>query len=384
MKNRMKIGLIITSMLVIILIIGCTYNNNGTDNGNDPREYRVKSITTIVEYGKSLDWSHSKNLILSAGKQYDGYYDVYVIKPDGTNLQYLTHGREGCPQKHNGNPAWHPSGEYIVFTAEKEGTPYEMDNWAIPGKGINCDLWVMNEKGEDFFRLTHHPDTEPSIGIIHPQFSHNGKKLLWAERRSYGNSFGGGWVLKLADFNTNQDYPYLAHIETLTPGEQNCFYESHGFSNDDRCVLFSGNLLSGQVSIGLDIYELDLETNELKRLTESDDDWDEHAHYSPDGKKIAWMSSTEFDIAWGDILGDGWQKYLITELWLMNSDGSEKQRMTYFNEPGYPEYMGGRRVVVSDSSWGPDGNKIVACVAYSSAVDREQITGVKMVMIEFE
>jgi len=383
-KPKFELLLASITLYIISSINACSDIRNGINTDIVPSEYKVKSITTIVEDGKSLDWSHSKNLILSAGKQYDGYYDVYVIKPDGTNLQYLTHGREGCPQKHNGNPMWHPSGEYIVFTAEKENTPEQDDIWAIPGKGINCNLWAMTADGERFYRLTDYSHSEPETGVIHPQFSHDGKKLLWAERRFYGNSFGGGWVLKLADFNTNQDYPYLTHIETLAPGEQNCFYESHGFSNDDRCVLFSGNLLSGQVSIGLDIYELDLETNELKRLTESDDDWDEHAHYSPDGKKIAWMSSTEFDIAWGDILGDGWQKYLITELWLMNSDGSEKQRMTYFNEPGYPEYMGGRRVVVSDSSWGPDGNKIVACVAYSSAVDREQITGVKTVMIEFK
>ena len=129
---------------------------------------------------------------------------------------------------------------------------------------------------------------------------------------------------------------------------------------------------------------MNLETNELRRLTESDNDWDEHAHYSPDGKKIAWMSSTGFDIEWGDIKNNGRKKYLITELWLMNSDGSDKQRITYFNEPVYPEYMGGRRVVVSDSSWNPDGNKIVACVAYSLKEDREQAGGVKTVMIEFE
>jgi Tol biopolymer transport system component len=384
MKNKNKFGLLISLMVTIILIIGCTHNNNGTNNGNDPKEYRVKSITTIIEYGKSLDWSHSRNLILSATKRIDGYYDVFVMKPDGTDKKYLTHNKSACPQKHNGNPVWHPSKDYIVFTAEKEGTPDEDDKWAIPGEGFNCDLWAMTTDEENFYPLTAYPLAKPVIGVIHPQFSHDGKKLFWAERINFGNSFGGGWILKTADFNIYSDGPYLENIETFLPGEWNCFYESHDFSKDDKKILFSGNLKYNQTPVGLDIYEMNLETNKLIRLTESDNDWDEHAHYSPDAKKIAWMSSTGFDIEWGDIKGDGWKKYLITELWLMNSDGSDKQRITYFNEPGYPEYMGGRRVVVSDSSWSQDGKKIVVCVAYSSIENREQVAGVKTVMIEFE
>lgn len=190
--------------------------------------------------------------------------------------------------------------------------------------------------------------------------------------------------MKLADFNFDSDFPFLSNIETLMPGEQNCFYESHGFSADDRQVLFSGNLLSGQASIGLDIYTLNLESGKLIRLTESLTDWDEHAHYSADNKKIAWMSSTGFNIVWGDIQGDGWQKYLKTELWLMNSNGSSKQQITHFNTPGYPEYLQGRRAIVSDSSWSPDGKKLVACLAYSSLANREQITGSRLVIIEFE
>ncbi|MCK4942271.1 MAG: PD40 domain-containing protein, partial [Candidatus Aminicenantes bacterium] len=206
-------------VLLSIYTVGCHPDHNDLNANDIKDEYRLKNIYTIKEFGKSLDWSHQNNLILSAGKQYDGYYDVFVMKPDGTNLQYLIHSKEGCPQKHNGNPVWHPSGEYIVFTAEKEDTPIQDDIWAIPGKGINCNLWTMTADGEKFFRLTDYSHSEPEIGVIHPQFSHDGKKLLWAERRFYGNSFGGGWVLKLADFNMNQDYPYLTHIEILAPGE---------------------------------------------------------------------------------------------------------------------------------------------------------------------
>ena len=75
-------------------------------------------------------------------------------------------------------------------------------------------------------------------------------------------------------------------------------------------------------------------------------------------------------------------KYLTTELWIMDADGSNKQRLTYFNEPGYPEYMGGKRCVVSDISWSPDGKKIIVLVAYEGT----GFAGLKskIVMVELE
>jgi len=112
--------------------------------------------------------------------------------------------------------------------------------------------------------------------------------------------------------------------------------------------------------VGLDIYGLDQISGRLTRLTTSHRDWDEHAHYSPDGKRIAWMSSTGFDVEWGDVSGHNWKKYLVTELWMMDADGSKQERLTFFNTEGYPEYRNGRRCVVSDSAWGPEGKRIVA------------------------
>jgi len=56
-----------------------------------------------------------------------------------------------------------------------------------------------------------------------------------------------------------------------------------------------GNPITGQPVNGLDIYELELPTGDTKRLTDTFDDWDEHAHYSPDGKTIMWMSGKELE-----------------------------------------------------------------------------------------
>ena len=144
------------------------------------KAYKAKSIRTIKEYGKSLDWSHKKNLILSAKKGRDGYYDIFVMNPDGTNERLLTHNKAGCPQKHNGNPSWHPSGDYIVFTAEKKEMSDHplVKEYAIPGTGFNCDLWLMTSDDEKFYQLTNLPITRPARAVIHPQFSHDGKNIV--------------------------------------------------------------------------------------------------------------------------------------------------------------------------------------------------------------
>jgi hypothetical protein len=47
----------------------------------------------------------------------------------------------------------------------------------------------------------------------------------------------------------------------------------------------------------------------------------------------------------------------------MNADGSDKVRLTYFNDSGAPEFLKiPQGVTVGDCSWSPDGRKIAAYV----------------------
>lgn len=342
-------------------------------------------IATIAEFGKAVDWHHGLDRIASARLGKDGYYDVFTMKPDGSDLRVLTEDLHGCPQKHNGNACFHPSGEFLVFTGEDERMPDETDMMlrriAVPGSGFGANLFIMDVNGQTCRQLTSYPLTRPIRAVIHPQFSHDGKKLAWAERVKRGDSFGGGWVMKLADFE-NKDSTRLTNTKTLTPGMRDCFYETHGFSADGKRLLFSGNLQEGQPHTGLDIYELNIESGGLKRLTHSHTDWDEHAHYSPDGKKIAWMSSSGFDIDYGPEKGQGttWGEHLKTELWIMNAAGSDAAQLTHFNTPGFLESIENARCIVSDSAWVPVGKSICACVAWFKGGEH----GVRLVRISLQ
>ncbi len=307
----------------------------------------VVSITTIKEKGGRLDWSHKLNLIALDRRGEDGYYDVYIMSPDGSDETCLTCDRPGLPTGHMGNPAWHPSGDYIVFQAEKP-THGGRSTKALPGYGIDNDLWLITRDGKHYYQLT---DTPPEMGVLHPHFSHDGSKLLWAEKVGEGGEYGV-WALKVADFVVDESGPHLANVQTYQPGGK-VFHEGHGFSPDDTKIIFSGNLEPGQREFGIDIYTLDLKTQELERLTTTLDQWDEHAHYSPSGNKIVWMSTM------GCKCNPSRSLDLRADYWLMNADGSGKTRLTYFNEPGHAEYTG-ERIVAADSSWSPDGMRLAA------------------------
>jgi len=321
---------------------------------------KVKSIKTIKENGGRVDWSHSGNNLIAFDRLgEDGYYDVYVINPDGSGEKCLTCGKQGLPQKHNGNPAWHPSGEWIVFqSVDPDLIPAGLPDDEIkmltnPGAGWLNNLWLMDENGQHFYQLT---NVGRQGGVLHPHFSHNGKKLLWAERLGKGEGIWGEWALKVADFVMSSNRPHLENIKAYQPAlEKHRFYESHGFSLDDSKIIFSGNPEANQKEYGLDIYVFDLTYQKLTKLTDTSDEWDEHAILSPDGNKIVWMSSQ-------DIENPDFSK-VKTDFWIMNSDGSNKQRLTYFNNPDASEYISiPDGVVAADSSWGPDGTKIVVYV----------------------
>jgi len=345
-------------------------------------QLQVASITKIMDEGKSLDWSPDHNLIISSKPMPDEegylYYDVIVFNPDGSDEKCLTCDKPGLPNRHQGNPAWHPSGDWIVFTAEKatvfrEKDPYGKELYSIPGKGMFHDLYVMDSEGTRFFRV-YEVSWNPLAkqGLIHPQFSHSGDMVIWAQREGEDphedEHKWGVWATYIADFVVEDGEPRVENVRSCQPGERAQFYETHGFSEDDTGILYAANQMAGQPPTGMDIYVMDIageECGEPVQLTTTFWDWDEHAHYSPDREKMAWMPSEGFDVQYPEGY-DQWSKYLTTELWIMNADGTGKQRLTFYNEPGHDEYTRGR-TVVADSAWSPDGSSLVACVTYAEA-----------------
>jgi Tol biopolymer transport system component len=295
---------------------------------------------TIIENAGRLDWS-SQNKIVFDRRGPDGVISLWTIDPDGSNQNKLP--RYGAPLYHRGNPCWHPSGKVVVFQASES-----LSAISEPGRGFQNNLWLTDIERNFYTELYAGPSA-----LLHPQFFPDGRYLWWSERaEGAGNPdpWTGWWLNsgRLLLLNKNRG-ARLQQLNPVAPGGMK-FYEFHGFHPDGNSVLFSGDPPGF-----FDIYRWGLAgTSPLVNLTASPTTWDEHAHFSPDGHRIVWASSR--DLVW-----DGTAEHLVMDYWIMDVDGTDKQRLTYFNS-------GGQRELCGDFAWSPDGKQIAAYLIRSNTI----------------
>ena len=320
----------------------------------------VRSVQVLADRGGRVAWSRDGSLIAFDRRNADGWFDVYLVRPDGSGLRSLTEGGKGLPQFNNGNPAWHPSGDWIAFQAQDpdlSGLPRGLLGRyaASPGIGVNNNIWLAAADGSGFYQLTR---VKERHGILHPQFSPDGRLLAWSELIGPAAGGIGRWAIRLADFAADAAGPRVSNVRTLRPLDLQ-LYETHGFSPDGRGLVFSG-VPEGKFYYDMEIFVLDLSTGQAVRLTDNGA-WDEHAHFSPDGRHIVWASSEgipqERSRTWAELA----EHPPLLDYWIMDADGSNKRRLSGFNEPGAKEQAAfGGGVIAADFDWSPDGSAIVA------------------------
>lgn len=306
---------------------------------------RVKRITLLNENGGRVSWSSKGDFILMDRKNEDGYYDIYMIRSDGSDEQCLTCDQaEVIGKGHIGQPEWHPSGRYMVFQVQKlkNQGKWGRDLAATPGFGRHSDLWLMELSTKRCFELRHTPETDES-GVLHPHFSHDGKKLTWSEMYEAPNMTQGygKWTIQVADFTFEGQKPVLSNLTSYEPGKPG-WYENHGLSPDNRKLLFTSSF-EFKKPFHSNVYSYDIAENRLDLL--ADGKWNEHALYSPSSNKIVWMS--------------GAHNKRGTDYWSMNPDGSDKVPLTDWNNPKLSTWKN-KMIVAADASFSPDGKYLVA------------------------
>jgi Tol biopolymer transport system component len=346
--------------LLVIVLFSCKKDNS------IPEEDLPTKVTTFREHGLDVCWDQSgSNRIAYSIKETDTYYDIHFSNPDASNDVCLTCNSSLLPNKHICTPYWHPSGKWIIMAVEEETHPGSSTD-ALPGFGAYCDIWIMNSTGTKAYKIVDIPN-DYDHGVIAPRFSHDGKQIVWTDRKTQPNVLipmqqAGYWTIKIADFkfNPSDSIPIVSNIRTIEP-VPNAFYEVYGFSPDDSRLIFCSNI--NQLSF-LDehIYTIDTLGNNLKKLT--DKDYNEHGFYKPDGTKIVWMSSTQSTKG-----GTDW--------WMMNTDGTDKTRLTYFNEP-YSSQYAGSAVWAGLGSFSPDGKRFIGGVQVSLVTQEGKIVMVDL------
>ncbi len=349
-------------------------------------QLRVKQVTTlVVERGGRVSWGPGE-VIAYGGFGEDYMYDLWTINSDGSERKCLTCQNPGIAQLQNGQPTWHPSGKYIIFQSQDPQLAQSpLINYALadPAAGVNCNLWATDPAGKHFDQLTHIEEGQSSL---HSHFSHDGKKLTWSCDRT----------MMIADFADTPE-PHLENIQAIPTGD--FWPETHSFSPDNTKILFTAffgiglvngyepsarkgslnDMIEGKFRLATDgIWEIDLATQKMRKVTGSPDSWDEHAHYSPDGTRIVWASSRglRYDGR------DAEEVFTTTQLdyWIMDADSSNKERLTFFNEPGHEHFLGTDPPVKGvDFSWAPDGRRFVACLLRGETKELASIVIVELV-----
>lgn len=374
--------------LLLCTMAGCSQNRERTiaepaptiaePDGVQPEACQVSELVRIGSSGGGLDWSPvDNNLLVISDSDENQIKQVYTIHADGSEKNCLTcTAAPGKPAVgvHKGVAHWSPDGRYIFLQVEQEDHS-GFRQLAEPGSGMHNDIWATTADGSQWWQL-HDISENPQGGVLFPVPSHSGSKLAWAERfagsdkpvetlfryalKNPSEDAWGKWRLNIADIVYDDNGPRLDNIQSFTPGNAS-FYEMQIWSPDDSKILFAATINRDSPHT-LDIWEMDLATQELRPITNTDDEWEEHVSYSPDGKRLAYMSSACCEWKPND-----WTT-LRAELYLMDADGSNQVQLTHFNTPGYPEADG--PTVVTKMDWSPDGTRM--------AIQRQRILSSKV------
>ncbi len=275
----------------------------------------------------------------------NGKTEIHTANPDGTGLVCLTCGQPG----NNDGVRWRPgAGQEMIFISDRNH-PYATGN---AGGGFGQELYAMHADGSQPTRLT---TSDTWATNYHVNWSPDGMHVVW------GRTEARAWDVMIADFASDASGMRLVSTKRLV--HDTTWWETHGFTADNKYVITTNTRAGFQST---DLYAIEVATGARTRLT-NNTAWDEHAHLSPDGREIAWISSRfhpasvlrlndgsiapTYDFLW--IIPGIFFEFLhppagyTTELTLMDADGSNVHPLTSDQQ------------VVADSQWSFDGTKII-------------------------
>ena len=184
----------------------------------------------------------------------DGDFDIYIMDANGKKVTNMTENSIGD----DGSPHWSPVSQKVVFTSNRDGEAHMV---------YLLDVQTGNQR-----KLT----TFSSFAAF-PRWSPNGSQIAYFSAEPSDNPHQTRAIWRMKPDGTN--------LETLViDGEPNAHPK---YSPDGKWIAFDSKR-----DFNTDIYALNLETQELNRLTTHLGD---HLYpvWSPDGKRIAFMSSRD-------------------------------------------------------------------------------------------
>jgi TolB protein len=124
------------------------YRSFGPDgDGLRIMNFETKAVTPLTEgYDNFPLWSPRGDLI-TFSRQADGAFEIYTIRPDGTDVKRLTFTRGN-----DAHMAWSPDGEFIAFASSRMGFKDEVIYTDTPQP--YGEIFVMRSDGTNVRQLT--------------------------------------------------------------------------------------------------------------------------------------------------------------------------------------------------------------------------------------
>ena len=257
------------------------------------REHKIDTNGVIPQRGE-IDWSpDGRSLAFSSTK------GLYLLSLQDSSVLCLT---EPPPMAQDWGPAFSSDGDKILFVRSRQ-------------VGLPDEIWLTPVTGGGATRLL----SEPGRIVSSPQWSYDGRSVIYSSNRS--------------------GHPSLWRVSLDAPDSIVQIKEA-GSPAWDPVVSHRGYRMAYQRLIrNLSIWQLDLSSSRGERpsillAATSDTDQGPAPQFSPDGKKLAYMSDRSGTM----------------EIWVSNRDGSDAFQLTAVGVAGTPRWSPDSQSIAFDAN----------------------------------
>lgn len=226
---------------------------------------------------------------------------------------------------------------FFLFFFSNELIPQQKSHKIVylSNRDGNYQVFIMDEDGNNPQRITKSADRKYT-----PRVSPDGKKIIFSTE---------GGILTVCDIDGNNE-------KIISQSDEKCWNPS--WSQNNNTILFAstrGGYTDESGEPVQNIWAMNIDGTNPRQLTFSNYN-NKNPILSPDGKKIVFISSR--DKIYFDMMDNTYIAYRY-QIYIMNSDGSDQQRLTALN-PGLNNYS---------PVFTPDGKKIIYSTEFAMSKD---------------